>query len=80
MFFLPIIKWLKKLKIRVTIVCCTTGNYDGLGDTRRIEFEKVCEFLGARSVMIEDQRLQDGWEMWDAGATAEVRDKMCTIW
>ncbi|KAF4660861.1 N-acetylglucosaminyl-phosphatidylinositol de-N-acetylase [Perkinsus olseni] len=75
MFFLPTIKWLKKLGIEINILCCTTGDYDGLGGTRKKEFEKVCNFLGARNFILDESRIRDGWEMWDADVTAEVLQK-----
>ena len=45
MFFLPTITSLQQLGETVWILCLTTGNYDGLGDTRKAELSKVCRLL-----------------------------------
>ena len=45
MFFLPTIRSLQEAGETVWILCLTTGNYDGLGNTRKLELSKVCRLL-----------------------------------
>ena len=46
MFFLPTIRSLQEAGETVWILCLTTGNYDGLGNTRKLELSNVCRLLG----------------------------------
>ena len=67
MFFAPTIKFLKKCKCEVRILCLSNGNYDKIGDIRETEFKDVCKNLKIEdAVMINDENLQDDFKKkWD---------------
>jgi N-acetylglucosaminylphosphatidylinositol deacetylase len=73
MFFLPTILLLQKLGISIHFLCLSTGNYDGLGQTRRKEFELVSCKLGiVDSEIIDIQSMQDGPNYWPAESVSKV--------
>ncbi len=77
MFFAPLIEGLHRGRNEVTILCLSTGNYDGLGSVRRREFAASCRILGCTACIIDDARLQDGpRSAWDAGVVAQA---ICTF-
>ena len=68
MFFLPTIA---QFKID-TILCLTTGNYDGLGATRRQELTTVCQRLGCECRILDDSRFPDRpKQRWDIDIVAK---------
>lgn len=69
MFFGPTILHLKMRNIPVKIICLSSGNYDGLGQTRKKEFLKSINAYGAEGECAA--RFDDGPERWDK---KEVQD------
>ena len=66
MFFLPTIKKLSYLGIEIVVGCLSTGNADGLGETRKLEFLNVMKALKIdKSVIVDDDRIPDGFKAWD---------------
>ncbi|CAB9506656.1 acetylglucosaminyl-phosphatidylinositol de-N-acetylase [Seminavis robusta] len=68
MFFLPTLTNLIAAGETVWLLCLTTGNYDGLGDTRKKELSNVCRYLGIhRLIQVQVERLKDhptcAWEL-----------------
>lgn len=60
MFFLPTISALRDAGETVWILCLTSGNYDGLGETRKSELSKVCQLLNTnRLIQLDVESLQD---------------------
>lgn len=65
MFFAPTLLSLTRphLANHVKILCLSTGNADGLGETRKKELEKSAVLLGLRSdqdvIILDDARFQD---------------------
>ena len=83
MFFLPTLTNLNKAGETVWLVCLTTGNYDGLGDTRKAELSRVCRLLHIhRLVQVQVEALQDHpTRPWDLNVvTAEIeRALVCAL-
>ena len=60
MFFIPTITSLSNFT-NLHLLCLSSGNFDGIGETRKKEFEKSSKFLNFKtSKVIEDLNLQDG--------------------
>ncbi|KAK5948348.1 N-acetylglucosaminyl-phosphatidylinositol de-N-acetylase [Knufia fluminis] len=79
MFFAPTLLRLADptLGNHVKVICLSTGNADGLGDTRKKELEAAAVKLGIRSredvLIMEDERFIDGMkEHWDEKEIAKV--------
>jgi N-acetylglucosaminylphosphatidylinositol deacetylase len=80
MFFSPTLQSLThpSLQNHVKILCLSTGNADGLGDTRRRELEAAAVTLGLRKredvfVLDDEKRFKDGMtENWDPKEIARV--------
>lgn len=79
MFFSPTLLRLTdpSLGNHVKILCLSTGNADGLGDTRKKELEAAAVNLGVRKredvFTLEDARFKDGMkEHWDEKEIAKV--------
>ena len=53
-FFGPTVQSLVKMGAAVHLVCLSTGDADGLGETRKKELKKVARFLELSSVTIKD--------------------------
>lgn len=66
-FFAPLLIALKVSLCKVSILCLSTGDYDGLGLTRRIELLKSADCYGIdrdRVQIIDHHQLQDGKESY----------------
>jgi len=79
MFFSPTLLGLTNpaLGNHVKILCLSTGNADGLGETRKKELEAAAVKLGVRNredvLTMEDPRFKDGMkEQWDEQEIAKV--------
>ncbi|KAK5321632.1 N-acetylglucosaminyl-phosphatidylinositol de-N-acetylase [Exophiala xenobiotica] len=79
MFFSPTLLGLtgSALGNHVKILCLSTGNADGLGETRKKELEAAAVKLGVRNredvLTMEDPRFKDGMkEQWDEKEIAKV--------
>jgi N-acetylglucosaminylphosphatidylinositol deacetylase len=80
MFFSPTLQALTDptLQNHVKILCLSTGNADGLGDTRRKELETAAVTLGLRRredvfVLDDEKRFKDGMkEKWSENDIAHV--------
>jgi len=79
MFFSPTLQALTSPDLRnhVKILCMSTGNSDGIGETRRKELEKAAVALGVRRredvFVLDDARFKDGMkEKWDPLEIARV--------
>ncbi|RMZ87311.1 hypothetical protein DV736_g5461, partial [Chaetothyriales sp. CBS 134916] len=80
MFFAPTVQALTAphLQNHVKILCLSTGNADGLGDTRRQELEAAALTLGVRRredifVLDDEARFKDGMrEQWSTDDIARV--------
>jgi N-acetylglucosaminylphosphatidylinositol deacetylase len=55
MFFVPVIKTLTANRT-VFLLCLSTGNYEGLGETRKRELQDSAKLLGVSKVQIEDRK------------------------
>lgn len=78
MFFSPLLQYAADHKRRVSVLCLSTGNFDGLGDIRKKELIEAC---GAFKIepedieVVDDPRLQDGMdEDWPVEVVA-----MCVL-
>ncbi|KAI1610869.1 N-acetylglucosaminylphosphatidylinositol deacetylase [Exophiala viscosa] len=79
MFFSPTLQALTNpnLQNHLKILCMSTGNADGLGDTRKLELEKAALTLGLRRkedvFVLDDERFKDGMrEDWKPEEIAKV--------
>lgn len=65
MFFTPTLTSLKNCNIY--LLCLSTGDADGLGQTRKKELEKSCDFFGIKGLeIVDDPSIRDGMkEKWD---------------
>eukprot|EP01080_Neovahlkampfia_damariscottae_P007185 gene7185-11497_t len=60
MFFTPTITSISKYT-NLHLLCLSSGNFDGIGETRKKELEKSSTYLNFKSFkIIEDDSLQDG--------------------
>ncbi|KAJ9496565.1 N-acetylglucosaminyl-phosphatidylinositol de-N-acetylase [Exophiala xenobiotica] len=68
MFFNPTLQALThpSLQNHLKILCMSTGNADGIGETRRVELEKAAVHLGLRRredvFVLDDERFKDGMD------------------
>ncbi|KIV93961.1 hypothetical protein PV10_05131 [Exophiala mesophila] len=79
MFFSPTLQALThpSLQNHLKILCMSTGNADGLGDTRRLELETAALTLGLRRkedvFVLDDERFKDGMkEDWQSDDIVRV--------
>ena len=73
MFFAPTLRELTQREIPVHILCLSTGNYDGLGVKRALEFKASCAVMGITNCMVADEeKLRDGPSKWQAKDIAHV--------
>lgn len=79
MFFSPALQALTKPELgnHLKILCLSTGDSDGLGETRKKELEKAAVTLGVRKkedvFIMDDQRFRDGMhENWNQTEIATV--------
>ncbi|CAN0284386.1 unnamed protein product [Ectocarpus sp. 8 AP-2014] len=70
MFFAPTLTTLERRGRRAAVLCLSSGDFYGLGQTRKRELVKACGVLGVEEddvVVIEHPKLQDGsTEAWPA--------------
>ncbi|CAB1097639.1 unnamed protein product [Ectocarpus sp. CCAP 1310/34] len=70
MFFAPTLTTLERRGQRAAVLCLSSGDFYGLGQTRKRELVKACGVLGVEEddvVIIEHPKLQDGsTEAWPA--------------
>lgn len=74
MFFWPTLLQLYEAGVRISVLCLSTGNADGLGTTRALEMRRSCSKVGvteADLVILDLERLQDGFHSWDEDLVAE---------
>ncbi|CAJ1361157.1 unnamed protein product [Effrenium voratum] len=72
MFFWPVLSQLQASGAEISVLCLSTGNFDGLGDLRRREMERSCMQIGVvgEALQILDvAELQDGCR-WPAEVVA----------
>eukprot|EP00752_Nemacystus_decipiens_P014157 g12589.t1 len=79
MFYAPTLTALERRGLRAAVLCLSSGDFYGLGQTRKRELVKACGVLGVKEgdiVVIEHPALQDGsTEAWPADTVASfVRD------
>jgi N-acetylglucosaminylphosphatidylinositol deacetylase len=73
MFFTPTITMLKRIGIKIHLLCLSDGDYDGLGLIRKEEFVAVANELGvAKHEIINDPELADGPREWRADAVVRA--------
>ncbi|KAL9261146.1 putative N-acetylglucosaminyl-phosphatidylinositol de-N-acetylase [Drosera capensis] len=76
MFFTPTLNYLTSRGHNVHIICLSTGNSDGLGDTRKGELYDACAILQVplkQVEIIDHMGLQDGFgKMWNHTLVAEI--------
>ena len=66
MFFYPAIKALKDMRHPAVILCLSSGDADGLGALRKLEFKKLMSSIKpSKHYMVEDNRIPDGFHSWD---------------
>jgi len=74
MFFWPTLLQLQDAGLPLSVLCLSTGNFDGLGTTRRLEMERSCAQLGVAGedlVILDVEGLQDGWRLWSEDLVAK---------
>mmetsp|Transcript_56826 Transcript_56826/g.132890 ORF Transcript_56826/g.132890 Transcript_56826/m.132890 type:complete len:270 (+) Transcript_56826:70-879(+) len=74
MFFWPALSQLRDAGVDISVLCLSTGNFDGLGQIRRDEMERSCEKIGVKGEalqVLDDAELQDGWHLWPPEAVAQ---------
>jgi N-acetylglucosaminylphosphatidylinositol deacetylase len=77
MFFTPTIASLRAQQCAIFVLCLSTGNFYGLGATRRREMQTCCiDVLGVEHcTVLDDARLQDGAAtQWPAAVVADCID------
>jgi len=73
MFFWPTLSQLRAAGVTISVLCLSTGNFDGLGDIRKREMEKSCMQIGVTGEdlqILDDPKLQDGWQKWPSSHVA----------
>ncbi len=75
MFFMPVLRALRATHV-VHVLCLSTGDADGLGQTRRRELVQCCALLGvpeARVHVVDHPQLRDGMTTaWDPAVVAAL--------
>ena len=85
MFFVPSILSLGEFEgYCLHVLCLSSGNFDGLGETRSKELLESCRILGIsedRVCVVEDPELQDGMKSeWPATAVKRTVSKQVDKW
>ncbi|GAB4852600.1 hypothetical protein Ancab_016814 [Ancistrocladus abbreviatus] len=84
MFFTPTINYLTSRGHNVHIICMSTGNADGMGNTRKDEFYRACVILKIplQQVKILDHPdLQDGFgKVWNHNLVAKIIEDEISSW
>lgn len=74
MFFWPTLSQLRAAGVTISVLCLSTGNFDGLGDIRKREMENSCIQIGVTGEalqILDDPELQDGWQKWPSNHVAD---------
>lgn len=78
MFFSPSIVTMVERGVEVFVLCLSTGNFDGLGETRRSEIVEAAKWLGIDGdniTVVDDARMKDGMgEVWDPSVVSRAVD------
>ncbi|CAE8604683.1 unnamed protein product [Polarella glacialis] len=75
MFFWPTLLGLRSAGVRLSVLCLSTGNFDGLGAVRRAEMQRSCASLGIVGdalKVVDVPELQDGPRSWEEAEVAKV--------
>jgi N-acetylglucosaminylphosphatidylinositol deacetylase len=72
MFFAPTILAFKQAGIQLSLLCLSTGDYDGLGTIRAKELEASCKVLGVPFKVLDELELRDGPDRWQAENVASI--------
>jgi N-acetylglucosaminylphosphatidylinositol deacetylase len=76
MFFSPLLIALKENLCKVSMLCLSTGGFDGLGSTRRVELMKSADCYGIDHKcvkIIDNDQLQDGKDsIWSPDIVRDV--------
>ncbi|KAG6530215.1 hypothetical protein ZIOFF_012438 [Zingiber officinale] len=84
MFFTPTILFLKYGGHNIHILCMSTGNADGVGNTRKDEIYRACSILKVplqQVKVLDHPGLQDGFnETWDLGLLAKLIQNEVRVW
>ncbi|CAE7640402.1 pigl [Symbiodinium pilosum] len=73
MFFWPVLSQLHASGVSLSVLCLSTGNFDGLGHIRQDEMLRSCDRIGVRGEalgVLDVAELQDGWQEWSADIVA----------
>nr|XP_039257498.1 N-acetylglucosaminyl-phosphatidylinositol de-N-acetylase-like [Styela clava] len=81
MFFGPTLNYLVKKNLTVHILCLSTGNYYGLGETRRVELLNSCLKLGITPSQVHqlDQFPDNLKDFWAEKEVATTIDKFVNL-
>lgn len=74
MFFWPTLLQLHAVGIPISVLCLSTGNYDGLGGVRAEEMRRSCLSLGVAGPeceIVDAAELPDGPHPWPEGVVAD---------
>jgi len=82
MFFVPSILANRKVGHDLFLLCLSSGNFQGLGETRKKELEKSCSLLGVKEIALIDSPLcLDGPKnQWDIGFIAQTVHERVSAW
>ncbi|CDI77536.1 N-acetylglucosaminylphosphatidylinositol deacetylase, putative [Eimeria acervulina] len=77
MFFAPSLSLFtsKKERFEVFLLCLSTGDYEGLGATRREELFAAAAALGVSKdnvCCLNDKNMRDGWQQWSSKAVCNA--------
>uniref|UniRef100_A0A7N0T749 N-acetylglucosaminylphosphatidylinositol deacetylase n=1 Tax=Kalanchoe fedtschenkoi TaxID=63787 RepID=A0A7N0T749_KALFE len=76
MFFSPTISYLTSNGHNLYVLCISTGNADGMGNTRNEELYQACAVLKVplhQIKVLDNPELQDGFrKVWDHGLLAKI--------
>lgn len=76
MFFSPLLQFAADNRRRVSVLCLSTGDFDGLGQQRQVELVQACGVFGVCAeevTVLDDARLRDGMhELWPPEEVARL--------
>jgi N-acetylglucosaminylphosphatidylinositol deacetylase len=75
MFFLPMLRSLRKSGEEVWILCLTTGDYDGLGKQREKEIHRAAALLDIPKVIVKNDLKDHPTERWPIASVATAIEK-----
>ena len=84
MFFAPLLEYLRRVNVRVHLLCLSTGNYNGLGAVREKELLRSAAYYGIRAEQVRtlnEPDLQDGMRAaWPKDVVARhVREMLFAV-